>query len=123
MPVRPPLYRPQARRVVEPRGSARARGYTPEWDKATRAFIAEHPLCQYCEAGVFGPRCVAASALTDHLYPQRTYPEVFWRREWWVAACRSCHDGPKQAAEIAGAAALHALAQALGRPLLTGGGG
>ena len=124
MPSRPTSYQPRERRsrqaVDLDRGSARERGYTREWDKASAAFLEEHPLCQYCEAGVFGPPRVSASRLTDHLYPHRAHAGVFWLRKWWVASCRDCHDGPKQAAEGSGLNALHALADRLGRERLIG---
>lgn len=123
MPKRPAVFRPcgapapdQARRQADrDRGSARARGYTPEWDRASADHRAEHPLCRYCETAAFGgePRFEPATC-TDHLYPQRRYPKVFWVRAYWVSSCDDCHDGPKQIAERRGHAALDALARHLG---------
>ncbi len=105
----------QAKRHDERRGSARERGYTGAWDKARAGYLRSHPLCAYCELdGVVTP-----ATLVDHLYPHRTFEGVFWVKEWWVASCRACHDGPKQAAERAGRLAIDALARRLGRPLLT----
>ncbi|HTK34563.1 MAG TPA: hypothetical protein VL358_04645 [Caulobacteraceae bacterium] len=125
MPKRPPTYRPahmgapaaRKREVDRDRGSARARGYTSTWDKASKTYRREHPLCEYCDAGAFGPCRVTATARVDHLYPQRRYRGVFWRTEWWVASCDAC-DALKQALEHQGHAALDALARRLGRPTL-----
>jgi 5-methylcytosine-specific restriction protein A len=126
MPVRPQPFRsrsqPTALAVDRDRGSSRERGYDSRWDAASRAFRRAHPLCQYCEAGAFGPVRVSASVLTDHLYPHRRFEGVFWRTEWWVAACTECHSGPKQQAEVQGLTALHRLATLLARPPWQGGG-
>ncbi len=126
MPVRPPRFVPagqRSKREVQQdsdrrRGSARQRGYSAAWDKASKGFLRSHPFCRYCDEGVFGEVQVSASAVTDHLYPQRTYDGVFWRTEWWVAACQPCHDGPKQALERKGKRALDGLARRLGLPVL-----
>lgn len=128
MPTRPPTFRPPSsptRREVNReadtrRGSARDRGYSGAWDKASKGHLRSRPFCQYCEAGAFGEVCTAAAEVTDHLYPQRAYPGVFWRKEWWVSACSACHDGGKQRAEREGREALDALARLLGRPVLDG---
>lgn len=124
MATRPAKFRPahrpppaQARREADlRRGSARERGYTAEWDRASAAHLAEHPLCEYCALGVFGLADTVSADLTDHLYPHRGDRDLFWRDEWWVSCCTTCHSGPKQALERLGLAALHALARRLGRP-------
>lgn len=126
MATRPATFRPRAaptaREVDKARGSARSRGYDHRWDKASAAFRTVHPLCQYCEAGAFGPVRVSAAEVTDHLYPHRRFAGVMWLDTWWVAACTDCHSGPKQAVEARGLPALHALARRLGRPPWPGGG-
>ncbi|WP_323034117.1 HNH endonuclease [Pararhodobacter sp.] len=121
MASKPKLFRPghardrteQNREYDARRGSARSRGYTSAWDKAARAYLAAHPLCAYC--GLVDQ--VAAAECVDHLYPQRVYPETFWRSEWWVPSCHACHNGYKQGVERKGLAALDALAVRLGRPV------
>lgn len=100
------------------RGSARERGYDTRWAKASAGRLKRHPVCEYCEAGAFGPACVSAAELTDHLYPHRGDRDLFWRADLWVSACASCHNGPKQTAERRGRAALDQLARLLGRPTL-----
>jgi 5-methylcytosine-specific restriction endonuclease McrA len=124
MPTMPPMFRPHAapakaeqrREQDERRGSAAARGYDRRWAKASASFRDAHPLCQYCQLD----GRLAPAVLTDHLYPHRRFDGVFWRKEWWVASCKSCHDGMKQAVERAGKAALDALARRLGRPVHPG---
>jgi hypothetical protein len=97
-----------------PRLSARARGYTTEWDKASAAHRRDHPLCGYCAAGAFGPKRDRPASCTDHLYPHLTFPGVFWLRLYWVSCCHDCHVGPKQLAEQQGVGALDDLARLLG---------
>lgn len=110
--------RPAPPRPDDDRGSARERGYTRSWDKASADHRAEHPLCGYCAAGAFGPRRDAPASCVDHLYPHRRFPGVFWVRLYWVSSCADCHAGPKQALERRGRAALDALARHLGLPPL-----
>jgi 5-methylcytosine-specific restriction protein A len=120
MPVRPPAF--QSRRATvqrQPdRASASERGYTWAWSKASRLFIQANPLCAYC--ALVGR--VGATALTDHLYPHRTYAVDFWDETYWVPSCSDCHNTFKQALELQGRAALDRLARQLGRPPLGGGG-
>ncbi len=128
MPQRPALFRPhgskpkaEAEREADARrGSARDRGYDTRWDKARRGYLAAHPVCEYCRLdGVITPLLDRPmEAVVDHLYPHRGDKDLFWRSEWWVASCKSCHDGMKQRAEWIGRPALDALARRLGRPIL-----
>ncbi|GGX11217.1 HNH endonuclease [Pigmentiphaga litoralis] len=75
--------------------TANERGYTYKWQKASKAFLEEHPLCRYCERAGF----VTASQLVDHIVPHRGDQSLFWRRSNWQALCRSCHSGEKQREE------------------------
>lgn len=118
MAKKPPLFRPKAQPTRQQqnqeadrrRGSARARGYSPAWDKASAGHIRNSPLCRYCELiGVVRP-----ATLTDHLYPHRTYEGVFWVKRLWVSSCDDCHSGFKQRVERKGRAALDHLARRLG---------
>jgi 5-methylcytosine-specific restriction protein A len=123
MVKRPAVFRPssmgtrvQAAKATElQRGSARERGYTTGWDKASKAHLQAHPLCDYHLLS--DGRSVAAT-LTDHLYPHRQYEGVFWSRQWWVSCCAECHSSFKQAVERQGKGALDALARRLGREVL-----
>lgn len=125
MPTMPGTFRPAGgrsraesrREADERRGSARARGYGAPWERAAAAYRMARPLCEYCLAGAFGHAVgtVTPATLVDHLYPHRGDMGLFWDRRFWVAACKADHDGPKQAAERQGRAALDALALAIGR--------
>jgi len=118
----PPTHRPagdlsrrEANRTHDARrGSARERGYTAAWDKASRGHLARHPLCLYCAL----VDEVKAADLTDHLYPHRGDQGVFWNKTYWVSCCTDCHNGFKQRVERKGRAALDALAIRLGLPTL-----
>jgi 5-methylcytosine-specific restriction protein A len=123
VPTMPPTFRPagalsrrEANRTYDQRrGSARERGYTSRWDKASAGHLRNHPLCRYCElAGDLTP-----ATLTDHLYPHRGDSGLFWNSAYWIASCKPCHDGFKQGVERQGRAALDKLARRLGLdPLL-----
>ncbi|MFD1330786.1 HNH endonuclease [Methylopila musalis] len=119
MPKRPPLHakaddKARERRNDQARGSARARGYTAQWDREARAFLLLNPVCAYCDAD----GRTAAAKVVDHLYPQRQWPGAFWERRWWVPSCRPCHDGMKQQVERQGREAIDDLARRLGMPTM-----
>jgi len=65
--------------------------YGYAWQKASKAFLASHPLCQ-C------PRCdegrirVRASSVVDHKEPHRGDYDRFWDRRNWQAMAKACHD-------------------------------
>jgi hypothetical protein len=99
------------------RGSARERGYSAAWDRASASYRAKHPLCEYCAAGAFAEARDSLTTRTDHLYPQRRFPGVFWLTLYWVASCDEC-DAAKQALEHQGRAALDRLAATLAKPIL-----
>lgn len=103
MPVRPPTFRPRGQRTHreakaeadQRRGSARERGYTPQWDGAALAFRREHPLCLGCQA----VGRVAAADVVDHVEPHKGDMVKFWNRAMWQSACRWHHDVVKQRLE------------------------
>lgn len=119
----PPQFRPlgqssrQARKreIDLKRGSARDRGYSAAWDKASARHLLDHPLCRYCE--LVGE--VKAAELTDHFYPHRGDRVLFWNQTYWVSSCQTCHNGFKQRIERKGRAALDSLAERLGLPRLS----
>jgi len=71
----------------KPRGTARERGYTTQWDKARKGWLAHHPLCVECERQ---GRTTAATDV-DHIVPHRGDMELFWDRENWQSLCGRCH--------------------------------
>lgn len=74
------------------RGSARQRGYTVEWDRASAAFKCEHPLCLGCHA----VGRVTIATVVDHAEPHRGDMVKFWDRGQWQSACKWHHDVVKQ---------------------------
>lgn len=78
------------------RGSARARGYTTAWDKARKAYLAEHPLCRICQA----QNHVRAATVVDHIIPHRGDQELFWDRTNWQPLCAEHHNRTKQRQEL-----------------------
>lgn len=93
MPSAPKWYRPPASgaKVVtydDRRGTQRERGYTRAWEKARKAFLAEHPLCHVCEAE---GRYVSA-IVVDHHIPHRRDMELFWDVSNWRPMCVRHHN-------------------------------
>lgn len=93
--------RAQRKAADAERGTARERGYTTAWDNFSRRHLANHPLCVYCKTrGEVTP-----AQLVDHVIPHDGDPTRFWPAPgddpatFFVACCRSCHNGPKQRAE------------------------
>ncbi len=85
MPVKPARFtfsnKPAVK--VDRRPSARERGYTSQWDKASKAFLREHPLCHYCQLiGLLKPaECV------DHKQPHKGDYGMMWDADNWASAC------------------------------------
>jgi 5-methylcytosine-specific restriction enzyme A len=77
------------------RGSARDRGYTTEWDKFSKAFLASHVLCEYCTA----KGLTVVADVTDHDLPHRQDPDLFWNNTF-TALCRPCHNSTKARLEV-----------------------
>lgn len=103
MPEMPATFRPSnmpprgaSDRAYEARrGSARDRGYTPQWDRASRAYLSANPLCLGCLAV---GRTVPA-VLTDHIIPHKGDLVAFWDQGNWQASCKPHHDKVKQKLE------------------------
>lgn len=68
--------------------SADRRGYNAAWRKASKQFLAAHPLCGECR---LNGRLVKATVV-DHVIPHRGDKELFWDRSNWRALCKRCHD-------------------------------
>ena len=68
--------------------SASGRGYSRSWQKASKQFLMEHPLCVQCMAD---GRYVRATVV-DHIVPHRGDQKLFWDRSNWQALCKAHHD-------------------------------
>ena len=73
------------------KGSSSDRGYGWAWQKARRAYLAEHPLCVMCNA----VKRVTAANVVDHIIPHRGNQELFWDEANWQALCKTHHDTDK----------------------------
>lgn len=68
--------------------SASSRGYGRAWQKASKAFLRSHPLCEECmRQGRY-----TKATVVDHIKPHRGDPALFWDQSNWQALCKRCHD-------------------------------
>jgi 5-methylcytosine-specific restriction protein A len=70
------------------RGTRTERGYDNRWLRASKLFLAEHPLCVQCEreGKSEGAYCV------DHIIPHRGDVGLFWDSDNWQPLCRRHHN-------------------------------
>ena len=87
------------------RGSSTERGYGYKWQKESKAYLRDHPLCE-CEACLAGEKLLKVASIVDHKIPHRLKqakdsgnPELiakaeklFWSRSNWQAMAKECHD-------------------------------
>lgn len=84
------------------RGGAEAkRLYDYRWQRESKRFLVEHPLCQ-CPSCGEGRVRVRAASVVDHKRPHRGDRELFWDRSNWQAMAKRCHDSYKQRLEKSG---------------------
>ncbi|MES2359983.1 MAG: HNH endonuclease [Gemmatimonadota bacterium] len=74
-------------RQQESRGTALDRGYDYQWQRSSKAFLREHPLCHYCKLRGL----TVAAGCVDHATPHRGDRTLFWDRRNWRAACIACN--------------------------------
>ena len=72
---------------IRPEQGATARGYGYAWQKASKRFLAAHPLCEECKRQ---GRYVKATDV-DHIKAHRGNRKLFWDQNNWEALCHSCH--------------------------------
>ena len=72
------------------RGTAAQRGYGARWQRASKVYLAEHPLCAMCLSKQ--PSRVTAATLVDHIIPHKGDPALFWDRANWQSLCEDCHN-------------------------------
>lgn len=73
------------------RGSARKRGYTSQWDKASKQYLNLHPLCE-CKDCDAGRKRITPANVVDHRIPHRGDMQLFWDETNWQAMSKPCHD-------------------------------
>lgn len=62
--------------------------YTSKWQKASKAFLKAHSLCERCKANGIYTR----ATVVDHIRPHKGNRELFWDRSNWQSLCKQCHD-------------------------------
>lgn len=71
------------------RPTARQRGYNFRWEKARKAWLAKHPLCEECKRGGH----IRAATVVDHIIPHKGDADLFWDSENnWQSLCKTHHD-------------------------------
>src|SRR5438477_624335 len=96
MPSKPPRHDPlkafaaavPKQALRRPQEKTAVRGYGGAWQKASRAYLARHPLCVLCERKGFDE----AAEVVDHIIPHRKDWALFWNRNNWQPLCRRCHN-------------------------------
>ena len=73
---------------LEAKRSASYRGYTSKWQKESRRYLRDNPLCVMCKAN---GRFVEATVV-DHIVPHIGNQKLFWDKNNWQALCKPCHD-------------------------------
>ena len=71
------------------------------WRRQSRAFLAQHPLCQ-CPRCDEGRMRVCAATVVDHRKAHGGDPALFWDQSNWQALAKACHDSYKQRLERSG---------------------
>lgn len=79
---------PEQRKYEQQRGSSTKRGYNSTWRKASKGFLAKHPLCVHCTRD----GRIGASEVTDHIIPHKGDKDLFWDRDNWQPLCKEHHD-------------------------------
>ena len=73
---------------IRPERGATARGYNYAWQKASKRFLAAHPLCVMCQKE---GRYVKATVV-DHIVPHRGDSKLFWDQNNWQSLCEYHHN-------------------------------
>jgi 5-methylcytosine-specific restriction protein A len=68
----------------------RKRLYGYRWQKASKLYLSEHPLCE--SDGCSEQGRVRAATVVDHRIPHRGDLDLFWDRSNWCAMAKPCHD-------------------------------
>ncbi len=67
---------------------ASERGYDSRWQKASKAYLRENPLCAEClRHGKY-----TQATVVDHVVPHRGNQELFRDSANWQPLCKPCHD-------------------------------
>ena len=64
------------------RDKARQSMYNHKWERASKAFLSEHPWCHDC-GGV--------AVEVHHVHKHQGDTSLFWDENNWMGLCHSCH--------------------------------
>jgi 5-methylcytosine-specific restriction endonuclease McrA len=84
------LEKERKARFDKKRPTARQRGYTAEWEKARKEYLAVYSSCA---------RCGQPATLVDHRKAHKGNQTLFWDRANWQPLCTHCHSAAKQSEE------------------------
>lgn len=74
------------------------RGYGRKWQKASKEYLKENPLCKmHLQLGQ-----IEGAQVVDHKIPHKGNMHLFWDMDNWQGLCKECHDSHKQAQERSG---------------------
>ena len=73
-------------KAEQQRGTAHERGYTWQWHKVSRRYLADHPLCVMCHP------FIRVATVVDHIRPHHGDQGLFWDERNWQALCKAHHD-------------------------------
>lgn len=98
MPIRPPIHNAGVARAEyeRSRGNARQQGYNKRWDRLSRLYRRQHPLCRGCLA--LGRTVL--TYCTDHIVPHKGDAARMWDTANLQPLCRWHHDVIKQQLEL-----------------------
>lgn len=93
MPQAPKVLRPKRPKRPERRPNSHRRGYTRNWEKASRAWLNEqfqqgNVRCAWCGGLLMGDR---SEIHVDHKVDHKGDMDIFWDRDNWQALHARCH--------------------------------
>jgi 5-methylcytosine-specific restriction protein A len=83
--------RAEQREHDQGRGGSTERGYGYRWQKASKAYLRAHPLCQ-CPDCQEGKLRIVVANVVDHRIPHRGDMNLFWDSTNWQSMAKECHD-------------------------------
>lgn len=80
------------------RPTSTQRGYGARWQRESRAFLEENPLCEGLRLAPGGPVVInthvgvlVAADEVDHIVAHKGDPVLFWDKSNWQGGCKVCH--------------------------------
>jgi 5-methylcytosine-specific restriction protein A len=70
------------------RGTSTERGYDSMWQRNSKQFLKENPLCDEC----YKHKRLTPATVVHHIIDHKGNDELFWNKDNWQALCKVCHD-------------------------------